>query len=1786
MLLVEHEGEYRFRAGAPAPDNEEPCVEPGRDSQWRVTLTRGTKSWLVLNHQWPGETGEERCAPRLRRGAHSIVIEYNQPAPDYAGPHVHPQHTGFQVKYSGPDTDDCLETLPVRRLYRDFQDQTLDQGITFLAGTKNAQAFLKALYTSTLRDMRRTYQRAFKAVLFAGRLGLSARCDEDRDQSELGYMLANPSLFAGHAYYRTSSATFTQHLANFDFNFLPLVDNYNPPASTPGDRSDPSLQRIQAMFDWWERIFDYDRMRREVHRVHKGHLWQLFEEAQEEHPASAADLLRYIGASTCDRGLELRFFQDQFAPIYSVTTTDLEDERWLIRVWRADRWLCGLQNRFHAKDMSKARPYLWASTDPSAPVPASGEAETGNANLLAFLADGCIDEGEPRHYLELKRLNDELRERGRDALIAYLCSFNRVALPWGTSIFATTSRNLSDLLLLDVETGICEKASRIEEAISAVQTFVRRCRLGLEPDWKVGRAFTRLWDGRFETFRTWQRCKRREFYKENWIEWSEFGKARRVEAFRFLESRLRASTLTLAAPGGLDWWADDVESLEHDPELIQRVIPSELHALTAPPQSATREGLSTLGSPESASELTWLAATPLASGGSGDQSGNNNPGAPVDPAAPAVAAGNAHSLARAAAVGNTQPQVLPFWMQSAVKLGTKFLRIAAAGVPEAALGFEPHGDGESKGACCRKCGHDHPVVVDEYYFWLVDSKVYTYTDSTDAQSNGDASFTGSLQFGFQDSYYDRFQQQSAEWNDEDQVPSLLAKWEPNFAVRLAWCRVHNGEFDQPRKSEGYVQIDQPGDLIFLGRAGDSLYFQVSGSSDLPPGHGGTGDDTSPPGFRYDLASDEAVMLPQVLNPPAPATPSLYPPPLLSYPFFAYHEPGARLFPSSWFAPSLLLGNALRSNCHFELALKWYQRAFNPLEEDCTWMLCLEKSQEKARDQGAFQGACCNSADVSDDDVRNRAITLHWCHTVMDWGDAIMRCQRSPEGFEQARTLYDAVARVTGPRPRVVRMPEPTTVQSVSSFVPAYPALNPQLIDLYDQVADRLESIRCCLDARRLRNGRLNEDMYYFGDDPLRDGWRTVPESCADDGARCSRHSPYRFVAQIPKATELAAKVREYGNGLLSAYRDGDAERLASIRAEQERELLAMSLTIRQDQWRDADWQVQALQQTKDVNQTNLLYYAKLYQTGLINNEIQNLSLSTNAMQTRTSANITESIGEALKIIPDFFVGAMSTFTQVPIGTKLAGLFETIGKVMLTVAEIQSATAAIDMTQSTWQRRSDDWLHQMKALPIEIEQTELLILGAQRRRDQAMQELNNQQRQIEHSAEILDFLRDKFTAAEQFLFLQQETLALQSRMFRLAHHAALEAQHAFNFERGHTTRRFIPDDIWDDQHQGLMAGERLESALHQMEKSYLDENVREYELTKHFSMRLHFPMEFLRLKVTGRCEIELPEWMFDLDYPGHYMRRIKSVSLTIPCVTGPYTGVHCRVTLLSSATRIDPRLETPSTGCCCEREPHEGYEACLHDPRVVRMYGAKDAIATSSGQNDSGLFELNFRDERYLPFEFHGAVCRLRIELPPENNYFPMESLTDVLLHLNHTAREGGEMLRRTSSRSAQRHLPGSGWSFFDVRHDFPDAWQLLHDSRGDKDAGAKLALCLERKMFPYIPSAGELSITGMAILFHAEAEGGCDAWKSEDCPCPDEGEPSRHIVRFKSRRHRDEDELHISCLASEDSEGLYYGVFDTQVGPLGGDNPRAEVQFLFPPNIGELERVFLLCRYERRHHAC
>ncbi|MGH8651597.1 MAG: hypothetical protein ACREYE_05180 [Gammaproteobacteria bacterium] len=74
-------------------------------------------------------------------------------------------------------------TVPYDKLFQDQKNDALRSGLKLNGAAGN---FLAAHFTSTVRDIRRTYQRALKALLFVNRLGISARGIADDGQSELG----------------------------------------------------------------------------------------------------------------------------------------------------------------------------------------------------------------------------------------------------------------------------------------------------------------------------------------------------------------------------------------------------------------------------------------------------------------------------------------------------------------------------------------------------------------------------------------------------------------------------------------------------------------------------------------------------------------------------------------------------------------------------------------------------------------------------------------------------------------------------------------------------------------------------------------------------------------------------------------------------------------------------------------------------------------------------------------------------------------------------------------------------------------------------------------------------------------------------------------------------------------------------------------------------------------------------------------------------------------------------------------------------------------------------------------------------------------------------------------------------------------------------------------------------------------------------------------------------------------------------------------------------------------
>jgi len=261
-------------------------------------------------------------------------------------------------------------------------------------------------------------------------------------------------------------------------------------------------------------------------------------------------------------------------------------------------------------------------------------------------------------------------------------------------------------------------------------------------------------------------------------------------------------------------------------------------------------------------------------------------------------------------------------------------------------------------------------------------------------------------------------------------------------------------------------------------------------------------------------------------------------------------------------------------------------------------------------------------------------------------------------------------------------------------------------------------------------------------------------------------------------------------------------------------------------------------------------------------------------------------------------------------------------------------------------------------------------------------------------------------------------------------------------------------------------------------AYLENHKREYEITKHVSLASLHPAALVSLRETGTCLVELPEEIYDLDYPGHYMRRIKAVSLSIPCTTGPYTSVNCTLTLLANRVRMNARTD-----------PAYVFQG-VDDPRFIVSSGGVQSIVTSSGREDSGLFELSLQDERFLPFEGAGALSAWRIELPPDFRQFDCATISDVILNLRYTALPGGAPLQAAAVTSLTNTLKTMEleegttglYRLFSAAHDFPDAWQAFRTRSAGAPGAAEIAVLLDPRRFPSYLRDRTLKMTDLTLF--------------------------------------------------------------------------------------------------------
>jgi hypothetical protein len=130
-LIVCKSGQYCFSAGRPSPGDCEPEFDNAKESHWLFTLRKGQKIYTVLKQKWEGEEAPpHKSHPiHLRHGAYEVVIKFKQVEPRFLNlEEANETHTGFEVKYKGPDTADCLRKLPFTHLIQTQKEDGLGSG--------------------------------------------------------------------------------------------------------------------------------------------------------------------------------------------------------------------------------------------------------------------------------------------------------------------------------------------------------------------------------------------------------------------------------------------------------------------------------------------------------------------------------------------------------------------------------------------------------------------------------------------------------------------------------------------------------------------------------------------------------------------------------------------------------------------------------------------------------------------------------------------------------------------------------------------------------------------------------------------------------------------------------------------------------------------------------------------------------------------------------------------------------------------------------------------------------------------------------------------------------------------------------------------------------------------------------------------------------------------------------------------------------------------------------------------------------------------------------------------------------------------------------------------------------------------------------------------------------------------------------------------------------------------------------------------------------------------------
>jgi hypothetical protein len=554
------------------------------------------------------------------------------------------------------------------------------------------------------------------------------------------------------------------------------------------------------------------------------------------------------------------------------------------------------------------------------------------------------------------------------------------------------------------------------------------------------------------------------------------------------------------------------------------------------------------------------------------------------------------------------------------------------------------------------------------------------------------------------------------------------------------------------------------------------------------------------------------------------------------------------------------------------------------------------------------------------------------------------------------------------------------------------------------------------------------------------------------GAVSLKPTPYRYPFLIERAKHLVQLAQQIESTMLSAIQRRDEEYFNLLKARQELRLARAGVRLQSLRVTEAEHGVTLAELQRQRAQIQVDEYTRLIEQGLIALEEWAIGFMIGAAGLHATA-------------AGLYLGVWS----LEAGAASASA----------AAAAASTTASIFSTYASYERREQEWKFQKSLAEQEVLIGDQQIRLAEDHVRVVEQEHRIAEMQADQAEVVVDYLSNKFTNVNLYDWMSGVLEGVYSFFLQQATTVAKLAETQLAFERQEVPPQYIQDDYWEapadfaasggtqgnpPDRRGLTGSARLLQDIYQLDQYAFDTDRRKLQLTKTISLASLSPIEFQQFREMGVMPFRTPMGLFDRDFPGHYLRLIKRVSVSVIALIPPTQGI--RATLTTSGT---------------SRVVIGGYVF----QKVVRNYGPQ-SVALSSPQNATGVFELQQEPEKLLSFEGLGVDTDWEFRMPKASNQFDYRTIADVLITIEYTALDSYDYRQQVMQELDSRFSADRPFSF---RHQFADQWWDLHNP---EQTPMPMTVRFETRREDFPPNIQGLRIQHVVLYFARSANASPD----------------------------------------------------------------------------------------------